>query len=66
MDLTEAQGWIEGINSTVNIMPIEPMATVEVRIAQADAAKTEQAYWILRAVKEGLLSCGNGGKGGEG
>ena len=37
-----------------NSIPMDPHETWLVRIAQADAAMTEQAYWMLRARKEGL------------
>ena len=48
MDLKEAQEWMEGKRSMTNIVPVEPIETRQERIAGADAAKTEQAYWILR------------------
>jgi len=52
----EAREWIEGKCSMCNIIPQDPFDTWQVRTAVADAAKTEQAYWILRAEKEGLLT----------
>jgi hypothetical protein len=50
----EAKEWIKGKRSSVNMIPTEPFETWNLRIAQADAAMMEQAYWILRAHKEKL------------
>lgn len=55
MELTEALAWLRGERSMTNIIPQEPLETWQVRIAQADAAATEQAYWIVRANREGLM-----------
>ncbi len=52
MNLKEAQEWLVGNRSTVNSVPQDPYETWEVRIAQADAARTQQAYWIVRAHNE--------------
>lgn len=55
MNLTEAIAWLKGMRSTCNIVPNEPIETFVVRTAQADAAMTEKAYWILKAEKEHLF-----------
>ena len=55
MDKAEAIAWLEGKRSMVNLIREDPYDTWEVRVAQADAAKTEQAYWVLRAHKDGLI-----------
>ena len=54
MNFTEAVEWVRGNRSMTNIIPQDPFETWLVRIAQADAAMTEQAYWILKAEKDGL------------
>ena len=56
MTLDEALGWLKGERSTTNMIPPEPRETWLVRISQADAAWTEQSYWMARAHKEGLLN----------
>lgn len=55
MTKEEAMEWIKGNRSTVNSIQQEPLETWQVRIAQADAAMYEQAYWVLRAYGENLL-----------
>lgn len=55
MDIIEAKEWLEGKRSYTNLIPQDPFETWQARIAQADAALTEQAYWIVRANREGLL-----------
>lgn len=55
MTLEEAKEWLKGNRSYCNLVPQDPFETWQVRISQADAAMMEQAYWVLRAVKEGLL-----------
>jgi len=45
----EACAWLRGERSMTNIVPQHPLETWVVRIAQADAAMTEQAYWIAKA-----------------
>lgn len=54
MNFTEAVEWVSGNRSMTNIIPQDPVETWLVRIAQADAAMTEQAYWILKSEKDGL------------
>ena len=55
MNTEEAKQWVKGHRSMCNIIPQDPFETWQVRIAQADAAMMEQAYWVLRANKEGLI-----------
>ena len=55
MDYEEAIEWLEGKRSVTNIIPQDPFETWQVRIAQADAAMTQQAYWVVKAHKEGLV-----------
>jgi len=52
MDLKEAIEWLQGKRSMTNMIPQEPYETWAVRIAQADAAKSQQAYWIVKAHNE--------------
>ena len=55
MRYEEALAWLRGERSTINYRKtIDPES--DVRVAQEDAALTEQAYWIVRAHKEGLLA----------
>jgi len=55
MDYKEAIEWFTGKRSMTNIIPSEPFQTWNVRIAEADAAMMQQAYWYLKAHKEKLL-----------
>jgi hypothetical protein len=55
MDIMEAKEWLAGKCSMTNIIPQEPLETWEIRICQADAAMTQQAYWIVKAHSEGLI-----------
>lgn len=52
MMLQEAYAWMNGERSMTNIIPQDPFDTWQVRIAQADAAMTEQAYWIIKGNQE--------------
>ena len=67
MTKEEAKEWLEGQRSTTNMIPSDPDGyglTWEVRIAQADAAMMQQAYWTLRAHSEGLIpNAANDGRG---
>lgn len=54
MDEFEAQGWLAGTRTTANMIP--STENYYVQVAQADAAMMQQAYWVLKAYKEGLLS----------
>ena len=59
MSYEEAVAWLRGERSMTNYFfeyATEPRAEEMVRTARADAALTEQAYWIVRAHKEGLVS----------
>ena len=38
-----------------NIIPREPFESWQVRIAQADAAMVQVAYWIAKAWHEGFM-----------
>ena len=52
MNLKEALEWLNGNRSMTNTIPSDPFETWQVRIAQADAAMTQQAYWTARWHKE--------------
>ena len=52
MDYQEAVEWLNGNRSMTNIIPQDPFETWLVRIAEADAAMTQQAYWIVKAHKD--------------
>ena len=54
MNHEEAREWLKGTRSMTNLIPADPHETWQVRIAQADAAMIQQAYWVVRAHKEGL------------
>jgi hypothetical protein len=49
MKYSEAIAWLDGKRSTQNIVPQDPFETWQVRVAQADAAMMEQAYWVAKA-----------------
>jgi hypothetical protein len=58
MDIEEAREWLKGRRSTWN--SFAPQATglgpeAHIMCAQADAAMTQQAYWIAKAYNERLL-----------
>ena len=55
MDYDEAIAWLNGERSMCNIITQDPFETWQVRTCEADAAQTQQAYWIAKAHKEGLL-----------
>ena len=52
MNYKEACEWLEGKRSMTNIIPQDPISTWQGRIAEADAAMTQQAYWIFKAHTE--------------
>jgi len=54
MDKYEALAWLQGNRSMTNCIPQDPLETWQVRIAQADAAMCQQAYFVLKAESEGL------------
>jgi hypothetical protein len=60
MDLKEAEAWLSGERSTINhhIENTENRGEALVNCAREDAAFTEQAYWVLRAHREGLVKSG--------
>ena len=53
--LEEAFEWLSGERSMTNIIPREPFESWSIRIAEADAAMVQQAYWIVKAHREGLI-----------
>lgn len=55
MDYNEACAWIRGERSMTNIIPQDPFETWQMRIAQADAAMVEQAYWVAKAHTDEVL-----------
>ncbi len=55
MTYDEAVSWLKGERSVTNYRQIPNDEQSHVRVAQEDAAMTEQAYWIVRAHKEGLV-----------
>ena len=55
MNLEEAQAWLRGERSTANVIPHHPLETWLVRIAQADAAHAQQAYYVVKAHREMLV-----------
>ena len=55
MTYKEAMEWLNGKRSMINIVPFAPQETWQARIAEADAAMTQQAYWIAKAHKDGLV-----------
>lgn len=56
MDYDEACSWLRGERSMTNMVPQDQFETWNVRIAQADAAMTQQAYFVAKAHAEWLLS----------
>ena len=55
MNKEDALAWLRGERSWTNMIPQDPFDTWNVRIAQADAASVQQAYWTVRAHEEGLV-----------
>jgi len=55
MNYEEALAWLRGERSMTNVIPQDPLETWMVRIAQADAAMTQQAYWIVKTHEERLI-----------
>lgn len=62
MSYDEAIEWLEGIRSSWNTHCANvytdgqlDQSLASVRCANEDAAKTEQAYWTVRAYNEGLI-----------
>ena len=55
MSYEEAVEWLLGKRSSTNCIPQDPLETWQARIAETDAFSTQQAYWIVKAHKEGLV-----------
>jgi len=58
MNYEEAKEWLKGKRSMCNSIPNDPDGydmTTEVRVAKADAAMMQQAYYVAKAHKEGLV-----------
>ena len=55
MSYDEAVEWLRGNRSMTNNIEQEPFETWQVRIAEADAAMTQQAYWIVKAHKDEIV-----------
>lgn len=55
MNYEDAQEWLQGKRSWANTVPQDPFETWTQRIAEADAKAAEQAYWVVRAHREGLV-----------
>ena len=54
MNHEEALEWLEGKRSMCNSFGWSDES--HAKLAEADAAMTQQAYWIARAHKEGLVT----------
>lgn len=55
MTYEEAIAWLRGERSMTNMIPTDPRESWLVRIAEADAAMTQQAYWTVKAHADGLV-----------
>jgi hypothetical protein len=55
MNKGEALAWLRGERSMCNNIQSLPLETWNLRIAQADAAMMQQAYYVLKAHNEGLM-----------
>ena len=55
MTYEEALAWLHGFRSTLNYTEAPTPQESRVNAAKQDASMTEQAYWIVRAHKEGLV-----------
>ena len=55
MTYQEAIAWLNGERSACNYVPQDPIETWQTRIAEADAAMTQQAYWMAKAHSEGRM-----------
>ncbi len=54
MSFEEALAWLRGERTTLNYTDAPTPQESRVNAANQDASMTEQAYWIVRAHKEGL------------
>ena len=52
MTYEEALEWLNGKRSMANLIPSNDLETWAVRIAQADAAMIQQAYYIAKFHRE--------------
>ena len=60
MNIEEALAWLRGERSSWSLMNTAvALPEAHTISAQVDAASTEQAYWIVRAHKEGLMEMGD-------
>lgn len=56
MSPAEARQWLRGNRTVVHLVDrSDPDDNVIERVARADAAMTEQAYWMLRGIQDGLV-----------
>ncbi len=55
MTYEEALAWLQGERSTINYTEAPTPQESRVNAAKQDASMTKQAYWIVRAHKEGLV-----------
>lgn len=55
MTYEEAIEWLKGNRTMGNNVTCDPLSTWLGRIAEADAAMLQQAYWVVRAHKEKLI-----------
>jgi hypothetical protein len=55
MSYEEACEWLKGHRSMGNMVQCDPLSTWQVRIAEAEAAMVQQAYWVVKAHKENLI-----------
>ncbi len=58
MNYDEALAWLSGQRSITNVYPDYPALDPWNRrkgVAAIDAALTQQAYWVVRAHREGLI-----------
>jgi len=57
MSYEEALAWLKGERSMTNVIHSDTHSNQSwiVATAQADAAMTQQAYWIVKAWHEGLM-----------
>jgi hypothetical protein len=56
VNIREAEDWLEGNRSMCNVIPSSDFETWQVRVAQADAAMVQQAYYIVKAHREKELA----------
>ena len=57
MSYEEAVAWLKGKRSTANVIQSDADSNGNwiVQTAQADAAATQQAYWIVKAWSENIV-----------